>query len=329
MELQAASSCCTTHSRRLLLFITDFCFCFGSPFFSSFCCSCCCCAVAADESPSPTAAHTPSPRADMAASAPPLLPLRFLPIPPLFFSHISINHGLSVHIHCSHAFASVPRSMQCRYLSGRSNSGLHMAHGVRDLDAMTARPPLPPRALPDDIRIKLKLASRPADHVSPCALSVSSPLPLPLPPPPATAPPLTKPRFQVAADAPLATRSAIGARSDSVASGASVKRPAPRARRRRFAHAHPGRVLRVRRRQGCAPHKEAGEQQRQQESPVAVCTAQVASPPFASAVPILPAPCICNSLLLCPPGRAHAVRSCALQDKRRYLEGQEQGKTLA
>jgi hypothetical protein len=40
-----------------------------------------------------------------------------------------------------------------------------MAHGVRDLDAMTARPPLPPRALPDDIRIKLKLASRPADHV--------------------------------------------------------------------------------------------------------------------------------------------------------------------
>jgi hypothetical protein len=56
--------------------------------------------------------------------------------------------------------------MQCRYLSGRSNSGLHMAHGVRDLDAMTARPPLPPRALPDDIRIKLKLASRPADHVS-------------------------------------------------------------------------------------------------------------------------------------------------------------------
>ena len=40
-----------------------------------------------------------------------------------------------------------------------------MAHGVRDLDAMTARPPLPPRALPDDIRIKLKLAPRPADQV--------------------------------------------------------------------------------------------------------------------------------------------------------------------
>ena len=60
--------------------------------------------------------------------------------------------------------------MQCRYLSGRSNSGLHMAHGVRDLDAMTARPPLPPRALPDDIRIKLKLASRPADNVCPFPL---------------------------------------------------------------------------------------------------------------------------------------------------------------
>jgi hypothetical protein len=66
---------------------------------------------------------------------------------------------------CQHALAVLKSYMQCRYLSGRSNSGLHMAHGVRDLDAMTARPPLPPRALPDDIRIKLKLASRPADHV--------------------------------------------------------------------------------------------------------------------------------------------------------------------
>ena len=46
---------------------------------------------------------------------------------------------------------------------GISASGL-MSQKLRDLDAGTARPPLPPRALPDDVRRRLKLPERTADY---------------------------------------------------------------------------------------------------------------------------------------------------------------------
>jgi hypothetical protein len=46
---------------------------------------------------------------------------------------------------------------------GISASGL-MSQRLRDLDAGTARPPLPPRALPDDVRRRLKLPDRAADE---------------------------------------------------------------------------------------------------------------------------------------------------------------------
>ena len=49
--------------------------------------------------------------------------------------------------------------MSAMHQFGVSASGL-MSQKLRDLDAAAPRPPLPPRALPDDVRRRLKLPDR-------------------------------------------------------------------------------------------------------------------------------------------------------------------------